>query len=154
MDCEIRPCRIEEAKQLEEIEQRCFLLERIGLRQFRYLQRSQSATVLVAAQAEQILGYGVVLRRCNSKIARVYALAVDLPFQRMGVGQSLLNALEQQALSWGAHNIRLEVHQANYGAQKLYLDSGYLEFARLPYYYTDLCSAIRMEKSLIRGGSL
>ena len=66
-----------------------------------------------------------------------------------GVGRTLIEAAEAQALARGCRAIRLEVHPENHAAIGRYRKSGYREFARYRRYYEDGGDALRFEKRLV-----
>ncbi|MDH5490160.1 MAG: peptidase C39 family protein, partial [Rhodospirillaceae bacterium] len=64
------------------------------------------------------------------------------------IGKELLAEAEKHALKHNATRMRLEVHQKNKKAQKLYTNMGYRIFAVHEDYYEDHANAVRMEKHL------
>lgn len=98
--------------------------------------RAASATVLVAVRADELLGTASVLRAgtpyarvATPGEAEVRLVAVAPEAQGAGVGEALMRASIEVALSWGADALMLDTGDRNLRAQALYARLG---FARLP----------------------
>jgi ribosomal protein S18 acetylase RimI-like enzyme len=89
-------------------------------------------------------------RRANSRIARLYSLAVAPKHTGRGIASALIAAAEKAARSCKCRLLRLEVHERNHGAIKVYCKAGYREFGRHHQYYQDRGHALRFEKVLAR----
>ena len=63
-------------------------------------------------------------------------LAVHPDFRRKGIGQALLNALEDEGRRIDADTISLEVRKSNLSAIKLYEMTGYTIVGERPNFYT------------------
>ena len=109
---------------------------------------------MVAQSADQVRGDGaiagvaVVLFRATSGIARLYSLAVAPKHTGRGIASALLAAAEKAARSRNCQWLRLEVHEKNRAAIKVYRKAGYHEFGRHDRYYQDRGDALRFEKRL------
>src|SRR5699024_9242392 len=93
-------------------------------------------------------GYVVVLFRRNTRLARVYSLAVSPQARGQGLARALLNAAENAAQ--GAVFMRLEVRADNISAQQLYQSLGYRQFGLFHNYYEDQQLALRYQKRVHR----
>jgi ribosomal protein S18 acetylase RimI-like enzyme len=123
--------------------------DRMSRRSLRLLLASPSAEVLLAqAGGGAITGVAIVLFRVNSRIARLYSIAVDPKHTHRGIASALLARAEKIARSRRCLSLRLEVHERNRGAIKVYRKAGYHEFGRYDRYYEDRSDALRFEKQL------
>jgi ribosomal protein S18 acetylase RimI-like enzyme len=104
---------------------------------------SRSATILVAAGQDAVVGYCAVLFRAGSRKARLYSIAAA-----RGIGRMLLVAAEHTAATRGCEEVRLEVREDNARAISLYEKCGYRRFGRKPGYYADGAAALLYEKPL------
>ncbi len=90
----------------------------------------------------------VLLKRKNSKIARLYSLAVHPRFRGEGLGRELLVHLASTCRNNGLSAIRLEVGTENETAMRLYREAGFQMVGLLRRYYADGGDACRMELRL------
>jgi hypothetical protein len=81
-------------------------------------------------------------------VARLYSIAISPHAGRRGIGRQLLAAAEEAALRRHCASLRLEVHEKNDPAIKLYKKAGYHLFGRHKEYYGDRGHALRFEKRL------
>ena len=139
-----------------DLENRVFATDRMSRRSLRRLLASPSAATMVARSPDQVRGGGaiagvaVVLFRATSGIARLYSLAVAPKHTGRGIASALLVAAEKAARSRNCQWLRLEVHEKNHAAIKVYRKAGYHEFGRHDHYYHDRGDALRFEKRLTR----
>ena len=142
----VRRSRATDLDQLSDLENQVFSVNRMSRRSLRRLLASPSAEVLVAEARADFAGAAVVLFRANSKIARLYSLAVVPRLTGRGIGSALIAAVEKAALSRKCRFVRLEVHEKNHGAIVCYRKAGYQQFDRHHEYYEDKGHALRFEK--------
>jgi [ribosomal protein S18]-alanine N-acetyltransferase len=135
---------------LWDLENRVFETDRMSRRSLRWLLVSPSAATVVAQSDGEIAGVAVVLFRTNSRIARLYSLAVAPKHTGRGIASALVAAAEKAARTRKCGVLRLEVHERNHGAIKVYRKAGYLEFGRYLRYYEDRGHALRFQKELMR----
>jgi len=147
----LRDAVLGDLDRLVALEQRCFELDRISRRSFRHLLTKAHAFTLVAEQAGQLLGYGMILLHRTTAAARLYSFAVDPATRRQGLGSRLLEALEKKARDAGAAELRLEVRPDNHAAIASYKAAGYRAFGTYEDFYEDHADALRMEKRLAGG---
>ena len=131
------------------LENRAFETDRMSRRSLCRLLLSPSAAVMVARSDGDIAGVAVILFRANSRIARLYSIAVAPHQTGRGIASALIAAAESAARSRNCRLLRLEVHEKNHAAIKLYLKTGYHEFGRHQHYYQDSGHALRFEKRLL-----
>jgi ribosomal protein S18 acetylase RimI-like enzyme len=101
------------------------------------------------AEAEGALcGYVLVLFRTTNRAARIYSIAVNPQMRGQKIGFRLLRAAEAEAGRRTLRMISLEVREDNTAARTLYHQCGYEFVVRLPDYYEDGSSALRLRKCL------
>lgn len=142
----IRTAASTDLESLVSIETRAFDSDRISRRQFCYHLGKPQKRLFVAEIAGQVAGYILLFRQRG--VARIYSLAVDASYRRLGIAHALCHHAESVARSAGARRLRLEVRIHNQPACTLYQSLGYHEIARLSAYYADGTDGIRLEKSL------
>jgi [ribosomal protein S18]-alanine N-acetyltransferase len=146
---EIRDGMSADLEALYNLENRIFETDRMSRRALRRLLASPSAVVLVAQSDGDIAGVAIVVFRANSRIARLYSIGVAPQYTGRGIARALLTAAETAARARRSTALRLEVHEKNSAAIKLYRKSGYYEFGRHHQYYQDSGHALRFEKKLM-----
>jgi ribosomal protein S18 acetylase RimI-like enzyme len=146
----IRGSRLGDLDALSDLENQVFETDRMSRRSLRRLLTSPSAAVLQAESGGALAGVVVVLFRANSPIARLYSIAVAPAFTGRGIGAALIVAAEKASKSRKCRFLRLEVHQKNRGAIKLYHQAGYSQFGRHHQYYEDKGHALRFQKQIAR----
>ena len=149
----VREAGLGDLDALAAIENQCFPVDRIsrsGLRRFltRSRQDPWGVRFLAVEHGACICGYVLLLLRRNSRIARIYSIAVMPEHRRTGMARTLLANAESVATEAGRNRIRLEVREDNAAAIRLYTSVGYQPFGRIEPYYEDRTAAIRMEKPL------
>ena len=144
----IRPATLADLDALCALERRAFATDRLSRRSLRRQLAEARNALLVAEEGGVLAGYALVLFRAGSRAARLYSLAVGAGHAGRGLGRALLAATEAAARGRGCHVIRLEVHEANRRAARLYEQAGYAAFGRLARYYADGASAVRYRKAL------
>lgn len=147
-DFTIRTAKRSDLGALAALEERVFSSDRLSPRSFRRLVASPGAALRVAVDADGLAGYGLVFVRANSRIARLYSLAVDPARRGLGLAGRLLDDAGRQARRRGCRALRLEVRADNPVAIRLYERAGYRPIGRVPDYYADGATALRYEKDL------
>ncbi len=127
--------------------------DRLSVRQFRHHLRSPLARLRVLENEGTIQGYALLLMRSNSRIARLYSIAVDPQARGTGAGRALLQDAFAQADEAACQRLRLEVRNDNAAAIALYLKAGCQQISLLPAYYADGCDALRFECRVSPGGT-
>ncbi len=144
----IRPAGSADLNALVRLENECFESDRISQRSFRRFLKQPHDILLLAEENNDLLGYGLLLQRRGTRLARLYSLAVSPRARGKGVGRALLTALEDAARETESRFIRLEVRVDNEGAIALYRAEGYRRIGTRPGYYEDGGDALQMEKRL------
>jgi len=144
----IRPATSADLEALLALEQRAFNTDHLSRRQYRKHLHSPTATVLVAASGQDVLGKALVFFNARSDIARLYSIAVSDAARGQGLGAVLLDAAEQTARLRGSRRLRLEVSQRNPAAIRLYERHGYRRIGEKRGYYENGEDAWRYEKLL------
>lgn len=144
----VRAAEKSDLNQLVTLEEHCFAGDRISRRSFqRFIEHPQDK-LLLAVQDNQLLGYILVLFRRNTRLARVYSIAVSPEARGLGLGKALMTAAEQAAQQQGSVFMRLEVRADNIWAQNLYQSLGYRQFGVYHNYYEDQQLALRYQKRI------
>jgi ribosomal protein S18 acetylase RimI-like enzyme len=144
----IRRSKPADIEALWELENRVFATDRMSRRSLRRLLASPSALTMVAQADGAIIGVAIALFRANSRVARLYSLAVAPKYTGRGVASALLAKAEKIATRRRCRSLRLEVHERNRSAIKVYRKAGYHRFGRYDHYYQDRGHALRFEKQL------
>jgi [ribosomal protein S18]-alanine N-acetyltransferase len=144
----IRTANLADIAELVRIENTCFDGDRLSRRSLMRLIRRGSAVVFVAALAGRIAAYAVTLFRRNSRIARLYSLAVDPQFAGNGLGGRLVAAAEKESRRRDCNRMQLEVRTGNARAIALYERLGFVCCGIREGYYTDGRDAYRYARRL------
>ena len=144
----VRRATVEDLAALVDLENASFAVERMSARQMRRHLDSVSAMVVVATAQRHLLGAAVLFLRSRSRVGRLYSIAVAAGARGRGIGEALLQAIEQAAAKRGCDRLRLEVRVDNVGAQRLYERRGYRRFGLRRGYYEYGHDALRYEKAL------
>lgn len=146
----LRPGEAGDLDALLALEHASFATDRLSRRSLRNLLQSPHAAIIVAADADVLVGYALLLFRANTSSARLYSLAVAVDASRIGLGSILLAEAEEEAIRRDKISLRLEVRTTNFAAIELYRRRGYREFGIRRSYYADGADALRFQKSLTR----
>jgi ribosomal protein S18 acetylase RimI-like enzyme len=90
-----------------------YAMDRFGRRQLRYLINKGHCDVTVAEVDDQVIGFGVMLFRRGSTVARVFSLAVRPEFQSRGTTSALWGYTRPRLLERGYDRVHCEVRVAN-----------------------------------------
>ena len=136
------------ARALHALELRCFDGDQLGLASFNRLLKSPSAEVLVITNdAEDIIGYALILTRKNSRWWRLYSVAIAPEYRGQGLSRKLMAEILTRASQAGAQGVRLEVKVNNHAAIELYRHYQFEVIDLLPAYYEDGSDGYRMQRS-------
>ncbi len=133
---------------LDALEKTSFASDRLSRRRLKHWIKAENRVFIVAKQGQDLLGYGLVLLHRGTRLARLYSLAVSPLARGLGLGRTLLVALEQAAAKQRRLFMRLEVASDNMQAIKLYQSLGYTTFGCYHDYYQDHRDALRMQKRI------
>lgn len=145
-------------KEIEELERNCFSREAFSLKQIRYLIKSPSAISLVATLKGSVVGYIICVGRRpslapkgrrmgrDSSSGRIYTFCVRPECRRKKIASRLLAELEKECLLKGINRLTLEVGEDNIAAYRFYKKNGFAELYKIPGYYSDGSTALKMEK--------
>lgn len=134
------------------LESRCFSVDAQSPRSLRYLLTRANASTVLACQHGRAVGYVMLLFRRNSRVARLYSIAVAPESRGQGVAEALAQAAQDEATEHGAQEIRLEIRAGNQASRRLFTRLGYRLSGLLPAYYPDGEDGIRMQKLLLEDG--
>lgn len=148
-DLQFRQATLADTEALLALENRCFKDDRISRRSFRRFIEMPRDRVIVATEDDQLVGYSLVLMQANTRLARIYSIAVNPELQGRGLGEQLIGESERQAAAAGRIIMRLEVRTDNAGAIALYRRLGYRQFGTYRDYYDDHGDALRFERRIL-----
>ncbi|MBM4256868.1 MAG: GNAT family N-acetyltransferase [Deltaproteobacteria bacterium] len=104
--------------------------------------RHPESNVLTAWTEGKLIGFAIM--RYLAEHAHLNLLAVDSAYRRLGIGQQLMEWLEETCRVGGLFWVRLEVRANNHSAQSFYRRLGYRDEKVLPGYYRGRESALQM----------
>jgi ribosomal protein S18 acetylase RimI-like enzyme len=152
----IRPIRPADLDAIIALEDCCFAAdERFSRRQFAHLLRralpAGTAWGLAAVAADRsIVASAIFLLRRNSRVARLYSIAVSPAARGQGLGAALLRAAARRLRTCGFRAISLEVREDNAAARRLYERLAFTAVQRLEAYYSGGAHGIRYRIDLER----
>ena len=146
----IRRATLNDLDALVRIEDSCFETDRLSRRNFRYLLKKGHAETLVEEEKGTVRGYAMLLFNDGISMARLYSLAVDPQYQRMGIAARLVEVSEVSARQNDCVSLRLEIRKDNSASIGLFKRLGYREFGLHADYYEDHMDAVRLEKSMVK----
>lgn len=145
---EIQEAKIGDGRALRSLEEECFDYDQMSQRVIRNHIGSPSSIFLVGKLGQKIVGYALLFLRKNSRIARLYSLAIAEEFRGKGLAKRLLLKCESKVLEQNKSTLRLEVKENHKAAIQLYTNLGFTQTRILPQYYQDRTNAIQMDKEL------
>ncbi|MGQ8363895.1 GNAT family N-acetyltransferase/peptidase C39 family protein [Glaciecola sp. 1036] len=148
IEVSFKKASLEHLDQLLALETQSFKTDRLSRRRFKHWIASDHGIFVVAMCDERLLGYGLVIMRKGTRLARLYSIAVSSDAQGLGIGKNLLAKLEQKSVEAGKLFLRLEVASNNTVAISLYEKSGYRKFGIYKGYYNNEIDAVRMQKPI------
>ncbi|WP_417691063.1 GNAT family N-acetyltransferase [Pseudidiomarina sp.] len=143
----LRKATLADLADLVALEAATFNYSQLGRQSFRRLLQSPSAHLFVLRDAQQLLGYSLLLTRKNSRVWRLYSIAVASAARGTGVGRKLLEHGLELARSQGASAISLEVKVDNKAAIEFYRRYDFEVVDVLPDYYPGHADGYRMRLS-------
>ncbi|RUO58743.1 GNAT family N-acetyltransferase [Pseudidiomarina insulisalsae] len=131
------------------LEAATFSYSQLGRRSFRRFLTSASTHLFVMRDTDnaQLVGYSLLLTRKNSRIWRLYSIAVAAAARGTGVGRKLLEHALNYAREQGAEAVSLEVKVDNKAAIDLYRRYDFEVTELLPDYYPGHADGYRMRLS-------
>ena len=108
--------------------------------------RQRDTCVAIAESNHQIVGFTIA--EFGDTRVHVSLLAVTPAYQRAGIGRSLVQWLEQSALTAGISEMQLELRANNPGAKFFYQTLGFDLVRAVPGYYCGEETALRMRKQI------
>ncbi|MBF6057515.1 GNAT family N-acetyltransferase/peptidase C39 family protein [Thiomicrorhabdus heinhorstiae] len=149
---DIRPATNQDLNALLQIERDCFQSDRLSKRSFQRFIKPGSHRLRILEMDGQTIGYALTLFRSGTNLARLYSIALLPEYRGRGFAKQLLSDAESEAADSLCAFIRLEVSESNPAATRLYQSSGYKAIGKIPAYYEDGSTAVRMEKRLHKLG--
>lgn len=146
---QLSPATVDDVTSLDKLEQRCFKIDRLSSRSIKRFILKGNCDFIVARQDKTIVGYALVLYHRGTHLARLYSFAVLPEVRGQGIGERLIHSAEQHATARDCVYMRLEVHQNNSGAIRMYEKNGYHPFGLFKDYYEDHANALRYQKRIL-----
>lgn len=140
-------------KDLAKVESHLFPKEEYGTdvldaEKFRYFLTRANADVIVLQQDGEVAGYAIVTYRKNSKISRLYGLALAPQLRGKGFGIILMRIVEKVAIAKGCNAISLETRMDNKVMQNMCTRSAFKQVKVMKKYYHDGADAYKYRKDL------
>ena len=130
------------------LENASFDSDRLSRQRFAHWVKASNSIFSVALLDGDLVGYGLVLLRNGTRLARLYSIAIDAQAKGCGIGRQLLSHLEEQVIEADRLYMRLEVAANNKPAIALYESCGYRSFGVYANYYENNVDAVRMQKPI------
>lgn len=144
----LRQATLDDIDALVELENRCFVSDKLSRRRFHYMLTKANAVIIVDAEDNRLRGYVLLLFSRGTSMARLYSIAVDSALKGKGIGSGLVKAAEDAAIAHDCVSMRLEVRKDNAESLTLFRRHGYRQFEVALDYYEDHMDALRLEKNL------
>lgn len=135
-DIKLREAVISDLDEILSIENQSFKSEAFNRRQFKYLIESTGCIFRVALHDAKIAGYLMLLKRKNSRLLRIYSIAVSPNHRGLGIAQMFIDFTSNYTKSGGYKTVSLEVNEKNEPAIKLYHKNGFKTIAKRLNYYS------------------
>ncbi len=148
IDINIRLATRLDVNQLIDLENKCFNTDRFSKNQFKYLVEKANGFVFIFENEKKIIGSIILLKRKNSKILRIYSIAVNPNYQGQGIAGKLLKQAEKIAIDYKMRILSLEVKTTNESAIRLYQKRGFNTISAKENYYNDGNTALVMQKEI------
>lgn len=143
---QIRPVTLTDLPALLDLETASFDSDRLSRRRLRHWILATNREFMAVERNGELVAYGLVLFHGSTHLARLYSIAVADKARGLGIGRSLLRALETASAARDRYFMRLEVAKDNAAAISLYESEGYGAFDEIEDYYEDHRTALRMQK--------
>ena len=147
----IRPAVAQDFPALYALDQACFA-PGISWSQaeLQYFLRYPGDISVVAEDDGGIAGFAIAgtQRRRGALVGRLITIDVDPSRRREGIGDRLMQTIEERLRAGGVTALLLEVAVDNPGAQAFYARHGFVKTGRIPGYYLGRIDALVMEKPL------
>lgn len=140
----IERAELSDLEQLVALERATFNYSCISRRSFKQVIESTHNFCWVVRSDDKLAGYAIAFTRRNSKVWRLYSIAVAEAFRGFGVGNLLMKHLLTLAKKAGATAISLEVKSDNKAALHWYQNCGFETVDILPNYYDDGSDGLKM----------
>jgi ribosomal-protein-alanine acetyltransferase len=137
MTAVIEDALVKHLDRLHEIEIECFRDEAFTKNQIAQLLKEYNCVSLVARVGEIIAGFIIGMMYVDRKALYAHILTIDVSpaYRRRGIGQMLLQEIEQIFREKGVMASHLEVREDNAAAINLYIKLGYENVGELRNYY-------------------
>ncbi|RJS91438.1 GNAT family N-acetyltransferase [Salinisphaera sp. Q1T1-3] len=133
------------------LEQAVFDVDAQSRRSLRWLLMRANADLRVIATPaadDPIAACSITLFRANSRVARLYSIAVAAQARGQGMAGRLLHDAIRRAANRGCRVMRAEARVSNTASRGLFAAAGFTETQRLVAYYPGPADGVRMQRSL------
>jgi len=134
-----------DAQALSCLEQELFEAHNYPISKRMFTYHLQKNICFVALDAEEIIGYILLLKR--KEWLKIYSLGVAQSHRKKGIAKELLKRALLTLQEQHYKMIRLEVREDNTNAVALYEKYGFVKQKLIPNFYKDGCSAWLMQMS-------
>lgn len=148
----IRRATLRDMPGIMQTEDLCFGEQRFNPRVVRSMLSRDDCFVLVAVEAEVVVGAVMCMFSEVQGVGRIASVAVHADQRGRGIGRGLLHASEAELQRKGITRFALEVSVENTTAVEMYRSSGYSVKATIADYYGRGMSALYMEKDVTMKG--
>jgi ribosomal-protein-alanine N-acetyltransferase len=137
MQATVEDASIRDLDRLHEIETECFRREAFTRTQIAQLLSGYNSIALIARVEGQIVGFVIAEIYVDGRVLQGHICTIEiLPnFRRRGLGEKLLQEIEELFKQKGVKASALEVREDNVPAIELYRKLGYEKIGRLRNYY-------------------
>lgn len=146
----VRKASANDTAALLEIENSCFVSDKISARQMRYLLTRAKTVTWIARIEGRPAAYCMCFVPVRPRPARLYSLAVAPQYRGRGLARSLMEIMLKELKRRDYSRCRLEVETANIIAYNIYKSMGFYAIASLSKYYENGADGTRME-AIIKG---
>ena len=143
-DFRVERAQLSDLEPLVKLERATFNYSCISRRSFKQVIESGHNHCWVVRSVNELAGYAIAFTRRNSKVWRLYSIAVAQSFRGLGIGNLLMNQALSTAKAQGATAMSLEVKSDNKAAIHWYQSCGFETIDILPNYYDDGSDGFKM----------
>lgn len=141
----VTPFNLADLSTLLRLEKVIFPQDTFGMGEFLSLFLRGKETFLVARDGKTLAGY--IAAYSEDDRAYIASIAVDLAYQRHGLGRLLMETVMETFAQAGVYIINLHVREDNEAAIHLYHSLGFIILERLSDYYEDGSNGLFMERT-------
>lgn len=145
----IRLASLQDIDSIAEIDRRAFDPAKytpIRKSQFKHLLTKGHADILIAEHGGKVVGTALIFYKANSRLGRLYTIAIDPVYQGLMYGKALFDAFELRLKQLGYIGALSEIRADQTKYYDYYLREGYVRIKILKSYFPDGCDGFKMKK--------